>query len=440
MKVYGCQMNDYDGQRIVDILLSEGFNQVFDPLQAEILIFYTCNIREKAVQKLLSSIGMMKSLKTKIIAIGGCIAQAEGYNIFKRVPGVNISFGPQTYHKLPSYLNDVLSGKHKKIIDNEFYKLDKFDVFPNRHNVSTSEYVAIQEGCDNFCTYCVVPYTRGREYSRPVKDILAEIKWLLANGAQEIVLGGQNVNSYHGEAPYITIGQSKNTWRIERLIQEVSTLSGLKRLRYLTSHPKDFTLDLMKAHEEIPVLVPFVHMPVQSGSDRILKLMNRNHTAREYLDKLKLFRDICPRIQFSSDFIVGFPSENNEDFDDTIELVEEAKYTLSFSFKYSIRQNTPAAKMQNQIPENIKEERLKVLHQALLKDQIYYNQKLIGQKQEVLFMKQGKKTGQYIGKNIYMQSVIVNSNKDLIGKFGTVLITSSEENCVFGKLTNHTLE
>ena len=434
IKVYGCQMNDYDGKRIEDILVLNGFTKEENPLNSDIVIFYTCNIREKAVHKLESTIGMINSLKTKVIAVGGCVAQAEKENIFKRIPRINLSFGPSTYHKLPEYLDDLLSGKKKKMIDLDNYKLDKFDIATRRREVTTSAYVAIQEGCDNFCTYCVVPYTRGREYSRPVIDIINEVKYLVSNGAKEIVLGGQNVNSYRGDAPYITIGSNRKTWRIEELIKAIATIDGIKRLRYLRSHPKDFTVDLMKVHTEVPMLVPFVHIPVQSGSDRILKLMNRNHTSREYLDKLKLFRDICPEIQFSSDFIVGFPSETEEDFNDTLKLVEEAKYTLSFYFKYSIRPNTPAARMPNQIDEKIKEERLAKLIKALLRDQVYYNNKLVGKTQEILITKKGKKENQYIGKNIYMQSVIINSNENIIDQFKTTLIESADENCVFGKL------
>ena len=429
-------MNDYDGQRIIDILNNAEYTQVNNTKEADILVYYTCNIREKAVHKLMSAIGMDKTDQTKVIAVGGCIAQAEGKKIFSKIPGINISFGPQTYHKLPDYINDIITKKRKRIIDQQFYKLDKFDNTPNRHTVNISEYVAIQEGCDNFCTYCVVPYTRGREYSRPVIDIINEVKLLISRGAKEIVLGGQNVNSYHGEAPYITIGQPKATWRIERLIQEISEINGLKRLRYITANPRDFTTELMRIHTEIPILVPFTHMPLQSGSDKILKLMNRNHTAQEYLDKLKMFRDICPNIQFSSDFIVGFPNETEEDFEDTLRVAEQAKYTISFSFKYSIRENTPAAKMPNQVPEKIKEERLERLHQVLLKDQKYFNQQLVGETQEILFYKHGKRENQYIGKNVYMQSVVVHSNDNLIGKFANVKIDSAEDNCVFGTIVN----
>ena len=427
-------MNVYDSDKMANLLVARGYTQVLNPHDADILIFYTCNVREKAVHKLLSDIGRLKTVNAKVIAVGGCIAQAEGKRLFERSPSINISFGPQTYHKLPEYIESILKGERKRIIDDTFYKMDKFNICPKKKNVSFSEHIAIQEGCDNFCTYCIVPYTRGREYSRPVKDILNEAKWLLDNGAQEIVLWGQNVNSYNGEAPYITIGQPKSTWRIERLLQEVSQLPGLRRLRYSTSHPKDSNEELMRVHNEISVLVPFTHIPVQSGSDKILKQMNRGYTSAEYLSKLDRFREICPSIQFSSDFIVGFPGETDEDFKDTLRLVEKAKYTISFSFKYSPRSGTPAAKMRDQVPEKVKEQRLEILQDTLLRDQITFNKALIGKTQEILFYKKGKHSKQYIGKNVYMQSVVVENGDDLIGKFRNVLIKSAEENCVIGQV------
>lgn len=433
IEVYGCQMNVYDSKRIIDTLVKSGFEQVEDSKDADILVFYTCNIREKAVQKLFSNIGFLKTPKTKIIAVGGCVAQAEKELIFDH-KGINISFGPQTYHRLSVHINDVLTGKEDKILDLAFDQDKKFNFLSKREKVSYSEFVTIQEGCDNFCTYCVVPYTRGREYSRPVKDIITEIKELLANGAKEITLIGQNVNSYHGEAPYITLGNSNNTWRIERLIQEIAELDGLKRLRYTTSHPKDFTIELMKVHATTPVLVPFAHIPVQSGDNRILKLMNRGHTAREYLDKLSRFRDICPNIQFSSDFIVGFPTETEEEFENTVKLAQEAKYTISYSFKYSRRKNTPADKMPGQIPENIKGERLDILQKTLLKNQIYFNKSLLGKTQEVLFERVGRREKQYIGKNVFLQSVIVESDENLIGQFRNVYMDFAGENSVKGKI------
>lgn len=433
IEVYGCQMNVYDSRRIADSLISAGYDMARDSSEADILIFYTCNIREKAAQRLFSNIKILKTANTKLVAVGGCVSQAEKENIF-RYKDIDISFGPQTYHRLVDHINDVLSGKRRKVLDIAFDQDQKFECLSRRKNVTYSEFVTIQEGCNNFCTYCVVPYTRGREYSRPAIDIINETRELIANGAKEITLIGQNVNSYHGEAPYVNVGQPKSTWRLERLIQEIAELDGLKRLRYTTSHPKDFTTDLMQVHAQTPVLVPFVHIPVQSGNDRILKLMNRGHTAQEYLDKLQKFRDICPNIQFSSDFIVGFPTESEDEFQDTVRLAQVAKYTLSYSFKYSRRKNTPADKMQGQISEEEKERRLAILQKTLLEDQRYYNRALVGQTQEILFDRVGRKENQYIGKNIYLQSVIVESTENLIGQFKNVRIDSAGENSVTGKI------
>ena len=433
IEVYGCQMNVYDARRIADLLIGNGYEKAQDASEADILIFYTCNIRERAVQKLFSNIGILRNEKTKIIAVGGCVPQAEKENIF-RYKHINISFGAQAYHRLPQHIENILNGTKQRILDINFDQKQKFNHLPKRETVSFSEFVTIQEGCDNFCTYCVVPYTRGREYSRPAKDVISEVKELLANGVKEITLIGQNVNSYHGEAPYISIGKPKEKWRLERLIREIATLDGLKRLRYTTSHPKDFTTELMRIHAETPILVPFAHIPVQSGNDRILKAMNRGHTAREYLEKIKKFREICPDIQFSSDFIVGFPTETEEEFADTVKLAEKVNYTISFSFKYSRRKNTPADKMPGQISEKEKEHRLSILQKTLIKSQIYHNNSLIRTTQEVLFERRGRKPNQYIGKNVYLQSVIVESSENLIGQFKNVYIETAGENSVIGKI------
>ncbi len=433
IEIYGCQMNVYDAHRIRDLMISSGYEEVSVPHEAEVLIFYTCNIREKAAQKVLSAIGMMRSQKTRVIAIGGCVAQAEQEKLF-RTKGVNIIFGPQTYHNLPSYVDEVLSGTKAHIIDVDFKQSEKFEKFAHIEKAGISEFVPIQEGCDNFCTYCIVPYTRGREYSRPAKDIISDIKTLASLGTQEVTLLGQNVNSYHGDAPYISIGQPKTTWRLERLICEILEIPGLKRLRYVSPHPKDFTEELMRLHAENSILVPFTHIPAQAGNDRILRLMNRGHTKDEYLAKIEKFRSICPNIQFSSDFIVGFPSETDTEFQDTLDLVRKTRFTLSYSFKYSRRRGTPADGMKDQVPEEVKEQRLTELQKTLLVDQVKFNDALVGQVQEVLFEKRGKKENQYIGKNVFLQSVIVESSADLIGSFKNVKITRSSENCVFGEI------
>jgi tRNA-2-methylthio-N6-dimethylallyladenosine synthase len=427
-------MNVYDSRKIVDLLVDKDFERTFDSHDADILIFYTCNIREKSAQKLLSNIGFLKTTKTKVIAVGGCVAQAEKDGLFK-IKHINIVFGPQTYHRLPEHIEEILNGQKARILDIGFDQKEKFNCFPSKKEVNYSEFVTIQEGCDNFCAYCVVPYTRGREYSRPVKDVISEVKELLLNGAKEIILIGQNVNSYLGEAPYINIGKPKGVWKLERLIQELADLEGLKRLRYTTSHPKDFTDELMEVHAKTPVLVPFTHIPIQSGNDRILKIMNRGHTRNEYLNKLEKFKNICPDIKFSSDFIVGFPTETDEEFEDTVRLAKIVKYVVSYSFKYSRRKNTPADKMDGQIGEEVKKKRLALLQDAILENQVYQNNNLVGKRQEVLFEKKGKKSNQYIGKNVYSQSVVAESEESLIGEFRSVLINSAGINSVAGTLS-----
>ncbi|MDR1034649.1 MAG: tRNA (N6-isopentenyl adenosine(37)-C2)-methylthiotransferase MiaB [Holosporales bacterium] len=434
IKVYGCQMNVYDAKNIIGTMERHGFVRTIDPKSADILILYTCNIRENAARKVFSAIGMLKSNRTKVVAIGGCVAQAEKEEIFKKSKIVNIVFGPHVYHKLPDYIHLILNGEQSKIIDVSIEKFNKFkETQDKNNNVSFSEFVTIQEGCDNFCSYCVVPYTRGREYSRAAKDIILDIKRLIANGTKEIILLGQNVNSYNGEAAYINIGASSN-WKLDRLLYEIAGIDGIKRLRYTTSHPKDMTVDLMMAHAKITVLAPFAHVPIQSGSDRILKLMNRGYTAIEYLDKLKTFQTVCPSMQFSSDFIVGFPTETLEDFGATVQIANVVKYTVSYAFKYSRRDSTLASKMDGQIPEHEKESRLEVLQNSLSQHQISRNNSLIGQVQWVLFDKCGKRKNQYIGKNAYMQSVVVECETNLIGEFKDILIESAGMNSVYGKV------
>ncbi|MDR1609566.1 MAG: tRNA (N6-isopentenyl adenosine(37)-C2)-methylthiotransferase MiaB [Holosporales bacterium] len=434
IETYGCQMNVYDSNIIASIMADAGFERTCHSSDADILIFYTCNVREKAAQRVFSNINLLRSANTKVVAVGGCVPQAEKDEIF-RYKHINIAFGPHAYHMLPTHVSRVLSGETDRVLDVTPLHPQKFNCCGAERTASHSEFVTIQEGCDNYCTYCIVPYTRGKEYSRPVADIIAEIKMLLARGAQEITLLGQNVNSYDGDAPYINIRKPRGTWNFGRLLQEVAALDGLRRLRYTTSHPKDITTDLMEQHAHIDVLVPFVHIPVQSGSDRILKLMNRGHTTKEYVDKLMAFRDICPGIQFSSDFIVGFPTETEDDFEDTLNLVKEVGYLNAYSFKYSPRNGTPAATMDGQIPDDIKARRLSMLQSELMKSQRAHNEAIVGKMMEVLLDKAGKKDRQYVGKNVYMQSVVVESDDaDLIGKFRMVIIERAFQNSVAGRL------
>ncbi len=432
IEIYGCQMNVYDAQRIAELLQFCGFEKAKCHEDADILIFYTCNIREKAAARLFSNINIFKNQKTKVVAVGGCVVQAEKENMFRH-KAINIVFGPQVYHKLPEYIMDVINGKRDRIMDVGMPQMEKFKAIPVKQNVSYSEFVTIQEGCNNFCTYCIVPYTRGPECSRPAIDILHETKHLVENGAQEITLLGQNVNSYHGEAAYLGIG-GKKTWDITRLLYEVAKILGIRRLRYVTSHPKDFNKELMTAHREIDVLVPFVHIPLQSGSNKILRLMNRGHTVEEYLDKLAMFRDIAPNIQFSSDFIVGFPQETDEDLQATIDAARMADYSFSYAFKYSPRKKTPASRMQDQIPEEEKEVRLAKLYAVLQESQLKYNQSIVGTIQETLFEKEGRRENQYVGKNVYLQSIVVEADESPIGKFMNVKITKATQNSVFGEI------
>ena len=425
--VYGCQMNVYDAQKIIDLLVQNNYQTVSDQDEADIIIFYTCNIREKAKSKLCSDIGRIANRDKKIIAIGGCIAQADGTSLFEQDNSIKIVFGPQTYHRLPQYIERAK--RNEKVFDLEFTKLEKFNFLPMHKIANKTEYVTIQEGCDNFCTYCVVPYTRGREYSRPVVDVINEVKRLVDNGSEEIILVGQNVNSYFGEI------QNGEYARIDQLLYDVSKIGGIKRLRYVTSNPKDFNDNLFQLHRDLqPIVPPFVHIPIQSGSNKVLKMMNRGHTAEGYIEMIEKFRDICPNIAFSSDFIVGFPGESEEDFQDTLKIVDIIKYSSFFAFKYSKRKNTPAYSMPNQVPESVKENRLERLISALSKHQLNFNEASVGTMQYVLFDKKGKYKNQYIGKTQYMQSVVVESENNLLNTFANVKIEHGFQNSLIGKL------
>lgn len=410
-------MNIYDSRKIEDILINSGYTKAPDINSADIVIFYTCHIREKAVSKLFSDIGRVKNKDSKVIAVGGCVAQAEGINILKNNKNIDIVFGPHMYHNLPQYIE-----ASERVVDLSLSKGEKFKSCCKSTRSFFSEFVSIQEGCNNFCTYCVVPYTRGPEYSRPPTDIVEETKKFVDKGAIEITLIGQNVNSYN-----------YNGCRLEQLLENVVQIKGLKRLRYTTSHPKDFTDDLMKIHSKFKEIIPpFVHIPVQSGSNRILKLMNRGHTVEEYISKLEKFKEICPEISFSSDFIVGFPGETESDFFDTVALVKKIKFSLFYAFKYSKRKNTPAYSMKDQIEEGEKEKRLEQLLKVLCESQLEFNKKCVGSVQKVLFDKCGKKDSQYVGKSEYTQSVIVESEQDLTGLFKNVKITHGFQNCLMG--------
>lgn len=435
IKSYGCQMNSYDSQRMADALISNGYEQSFDADQYDIIIFNTCSIREKAEEKLFSDLGRANLLQSEkvsrnvsraIMIVAGCVAQSNSEKILKRAPYVDAIIGPQDIHKISFVISAVISNR-KKIIETKSNAAEKFScLVPEFYNRTCSEYLTIQEGCDNFCTYCVVPYTRGREVSRDAKDIINEAKKLISLGVKEITLLGQNVNSYRG------IGIDGKEWTLTRLLFEFAELDGLKRLRYVTSNPKDVRKDIAEAHQQIEILAPFLHLPVQSGSDAILKKMNRKYTADEYLKCIELLREYKPDIAFSSDFIVGFSGETDKDFEDTIKLVEKVKFAQAYSFKYSPREKTSAAKMQDQIPEEIKSERLSILQEILNKQQLEFNESSVGKCMNVLFTKDGRHKNQLIGRTEYSQAVSVCDNSLKIGDFMKIKISGINSHSLIG--------
>ncbi len=448
IKTYGCQMNVYDSERMVDLLKPLGYQVTDEPAEADIALLNTCHIREKAEQKVYSDLGRLrqhqnlrqKQGKSLFIGVGGGVAQAEGEEILKQAPYVSMVFGPQTYHRLPEMIAKIvrqhegrLPQAGRGIVDTEFPFESKFDALPVPETTNVSAFLSIQEGCDKFCTYCVVPYTRGIEYSRPAKDILAEAKKLVELGAKEITLLGQNVNAYHGQAAFLS-NHGSTEWNLARLLRELATLPGLERLRYTTSHPDDMDQDLMDAHGDVPQLMPFLHLPVQSGSDRILQAMNRKHTAKDYLKIIERLRQSRPDIAFSSDFIVGFPGETNEDHQATLKLVQEVVYSQAYSFKYSIRPGTPAGSMDLQVPETVKTERLHELQALLNQQQLAFNQQFLGTLQPVLFDRIGKEEGQLLGKTPYMQSVPVTASKRLFGQLMNVIIKGAHANSITGEV------
>jgi len=394
IKTYGCQMNVYDSERMADILAPLGYVLIDNPDEADMVILNTCHIREKAEQKVFSDLGRLRDKREirraqgadTVIAVGGCVAQAEGAEIIRQAPYVDMVFGPQTYHRLPEMIakatraaDKIRKPGQKKglgIVDVDFPAESKFDHLPQTAESRTTAFLSIQEGCDKFCTFCVVPYTRGAEYSRPAIEILAEARHFLSLGAKEITLLGQNVNAYHGEAP-----QGSHTdlqeWGLGRLIYELADL-GVDRIRYTTSHPRDMDQSLIEAHRDVPALMPFLHLPVQSGSNRILEAMNRKHDAQTYLSIIDRLRTARPDIGLSSDFIVGFPGESDKDFEETLDLVRRVNYAQSYSFKYSIRPGTPAGSMETQVPESVKASRLQQLQELLNEQQMAFNQKTVG--------------------------------------------------------------
>jgi tRNA-2-methylthio-N6-dimethylallyladenosine synthase len=439
IKSYGCQMNVYDAQRMVDTLAGEGFVESASAEDADLVILNTCHIREKASEKVYSELGRLRTAKTEAalngrlmqIAVAGCVAQAEGDEIIRRAPVVDIVVGPQSYHHLPQLI--ARAKNEGRAIETEFPAQDKFGVLPQPAPAAIrargiSAFVTVQEGCDKFCTFCVVPYTRGAEVSRRVEKIADDVQRLTDNGVREITLIGQNVNAYHGE------GSDGASWTLGRLLHRLAEIPGLARLRYSTSHPRDVDDSLIEAHRDLPQLMPFVHLPVQSGSDRILAAMNRKHTARDYCEIIDRFRAVRQDIAFSSDFIVGFPGETEQDFSATLALVTQIGYAAAYSFKYSPRPGTPAADMQETMSTAGMDERLARLQDLINSQQSAFNKAAIGTTMDVLFEGPARNPGQVVGRSAYLQPVHVMAPPDIVGKVLPVRIESLERFSLLGTL------
>ncbi|WP_295492168.1 tRNA (N6-isopentenyl adenosine(37)-C2)-methylthiotransferase MiaB [Sphingorhabdus sp. EL138] len=419
IKNYGCQMNVYDGERMAEMFESQGMSPADDKANADLVVLNTCHIREKAAEKVYSEIGRLrrKDGTSPVIAVAGCVAQAEGGEISRRAPEVDIVVGPQAYHNLPDMVAAV--GRGERVVDLDLPGLDKFSKLPARRKQPPSAFLTVQEGCDKFCTYCVVPYTRGAEISRGWAELIDEAKAIVDAGAREITLLGQNVNAWDGE-------DDKGTLQgLDGLIRALDKIPDLRRIRYMTSHPNDMTEGLIAAHGDVEKLMPFLHLPVQSGSDRILKAMNRSHSRDSYMRILDRVRIVRPDIAFSGDFIVGFPGESDADFEDTLSLVREVGHAQAYSFKYSPRPGTPAADMADQISMEIMDERLQRLQAQIVSDQTAFNDRTVGRTTDVLLERPGKFTGQLIGKSPWLQSVHVLAPDLSIGDIVTAKITDS---------------
>jgi tRNA-2-methylthio-N6-dimethylallyladenosine synthase len=427
VKSFGCQMNVYDGERMAEMLGAEGMVMA-DEAAADLVVLNTCHIREKAAEKVYSDIGRLRREDgtRPMIAVAGCVAQAEGAEIPRRAHEVDIVVGPQAYHNLPALVATAATGK--RALDLDLPGLDKFTVLPARRKVGPTAFLTVQEGCDKFCTYCVVPYTRGGEISRSKAAILDEARALVDAGAKEITLVGQNVNAWEE-------GEDE----LGSLIVALDKIPGLKRIRYMTSHPNDMTDGLIRAHGDVESLMPFLHLPVQSGNDRILKAMNRSHTADSYLRVIDRVRTVRPDIALSGDFIVGFPGESNAEFEDTLRLIERANYAMAYSFKYSARPGTPAATMEGQIAPSVMDERLQRLQALINVQQQAFNESAVGKTMPILLERKGKFAGQLIGKSPWLQSVHVFADGAQIGDMITVRIESAGGNSLAGVLSNREL-
>jgi tRNA-2-methylthio-N6-dimethylallyladenosine synthase len=435
IKTFGCQMNAYDSERIAEALGAHGYEPTADMATADLIILNTCHIRGKAAEKVYSELGRVRAVKTAreargldiMIAVAGCVAQAEGSEILDRASVVDLVVGPQSYHELPALLGRVRE-RGERIVATDFPAEDKFLSLPDRPmaRMQPSAFITVQEGCDKFCTFCVVPYTRGAEYSRPAAAIVAEAERLARSGVREVTLLGQNVNAYRGEGP------DGGVWSLARLLQRLADIPQIERLRYTTSHPRDMDDDLIGLHGDAPKLMPYLHLPFQAGSDRVLRAMNRTHTADDYAALVERIRAARPDIAISTDIIVAFPGETDADFEETLALVRRVGFARAFSFKYSARPGTPAAKLPNQVPDRIARERLHAL-QSLLDDEAKaFDAATVGRKLPVLFEQQGRKPGQIAGRSPYLQAVHGEGPEGLIGRIVEVDIVSAGPNSLTG--------
>ncbi|MDP9761253.1 MULTISPECIES: tRNA (N6-isopentenyl adenosine(37)-C2)-methylthiotransferase MiaB [Agrobacterium] len=439
IKTYGCQMNVYDSVRMSDALAKDGYVQTEDMGEADLVLLNTCHIREKAAEKVYSALGRLRDMKKSreeqgrefVIGVAGCVAQAEGEEILRRAPAVDVVIGPQTYHRLPDALKRVRGGE--RVIETEYAVEDKFEHLPVAEKATlrtrgVTAFLTVQEGCDKFCTFCVVPYTRGSEVSRPVRQIVDEAMKLVDAGVREITLLGQNVNAWQGENP------KGEKWGLAELLYRLAEIPGLARLRYTTSHPRDMDDRLIGAHRDLRILMPYLHLPVQSGSDRILKAMNRRHTGEEYIQLIEKIRAARPDIAMSGDFIVGFPGETDRDFEDTMAIIEQVKYAQAFSFKYSTRPGTPGADLTDQVAEEVKAERLERLQALLLRQQKEFAESLVGKTMDVLLEKPGRMPEQLIGRSPWLQSVNLDAKTLKIGDIVNVRITATGPNSLFAEV------
>ncbi|MBD2841352.1 tRNA (N6-isopentenyl adenosine(37)-C2)-methylthiotransferase MiaB [Erythrobacter rubeus] len=429
VKSFGCQMNVYDGERMGELLNEQGLSQAREGEDADLVVLNTCHIREKAAEKIYSDIGRLTKGKTQkkapMIAVAGCVAQAEGEEIMARAPAVSMVVGPQAYHRLPNMLDKAVQGE--RATDTDMPAIAKFDSLPVRKRRSPTAFLTVQEGCDKFCTYCVVPYTRGAEISRPFSDLIGEARKLIETGAREITLLGQNVNAWSGE------DEAGRAVGLAGLIHALARLDGLERIRYTTSHPNDMDDALIAAHGEVEQLMPYLHLPVQSGNDRVLKAMNRSHKVENYLRLLERFRAVRPDIALSGDFIVGFPGETEAEFEDTLKLVDEVRYAQAYSFKYSPRPGTPAATMDGQIAKEVMDDRLQRLQARIDRDQFAFNKSKAGQTTSVLVERKGKHPGQWLGKSPWLQSVWFEGNV-AIGDMVEVNLVEAGPNSLRGEI------